>query len=454
MKTITLYYDSAEVKISTYLLLYFRISGIYVYEKFLDFDNSLIAELLAFIDEKNRIYSDTISSDVGVYIISKENRHKLTDIIKQVQLFYKNSFVVSVSILSEQDEQLLEENGIKYINANDNKSLLKTLLRAFQEYTIVNRDEYNDLENVYKCYSKYKLRDILVASKFFYKTQESRDFDKLSRNFMDAIISISPGSSVNTTWHAQYARLYLAYELNMLCKTMDKRLICSKEYIVENLREMLKEQDLKDSCQIVLLLAQTYDDLFREYNISYEYYLMACNKKNAFAYFKKGEYWNKYGESFLNAIKYYEKSISLFPEYHQAWYNLGVNYLNLENVKKALGAFENVNIILRKKRKHSHLSEMDIEYLYKANCLSGFIYYKYYSDYSKSLQSDLQALDIWNKIDDNTYVMSSSWKFVDIGTHKRLKKKLDVEKLNRVIYHLLEIIGNKDWASEFLKKIQ
>lgn len=455
MKSIKLYYDSAEIKISTYLLLYFRVSGIYVYEKFLDLSNNWASGVQAFIEEKNRISSEDICPDAHIFIISEENRHQLTDVIRLILALSGKSFVVALhNTLSEADMQLLVENKIDSVISNNTKNLLGMLLKKFQMGNILSEEEYGDLRCVYRYYWEYKLRDILVASRFFYKKQETSDFEILSSKFMDAITSIPAQDINNYTWHVQYARLYLAYEYNMLCKSLDKRLICSKEYIVNKLKEMLKVNELRDNCQLVLLLAQTYDDLFREYNIAYEYYLLACTKKNAFAYFKKGEYWNIYGKNSMNAIKYYEKSISLFPEYHKAWYNLGVSCLNLGNTRRALGTFEYINVILRKKKQCNHLSETDIEYLYKANCLSGYIYYKYYTDYSKALQSDFQALEIWKMIDENSFGIGNEWKFSDIGKHERLKKKLDVEKLKRAIYHMLEIIGDKELALKFRDKVQ
>ena len=110
MKSIKLYYDSAEIKISTYLLLYFRVSGIYVYEKFLDLSNNWASGVQAFIEEKNRISSEDICPDAHIFIISEENRHQLTDVIRLILALSGKSFVVALhNTLSEADMQLLVE---------------------------------------------------------------------------------------------------------------------------------------------------------------------------------------------------------------------------------------------------------------------------------------------------------------------------------------------------------
>ena len=57
-------------------------------------------------------------------------------------------------------------------------------------------------------------------------------------------------------------------------------------------------------------------------------------------------------------------------------------------------------------------------------------------------------------IDENSFGIGNEWKFSDIGKHERLKKKLDVEKLKRAIYHMLEIIGDKELALKFRDKVQ
>lgn len=84
MKDIKLSYDSAEIEISTFLLLFFRLGGIYVYEKFLDFDKSREEAMLSSVDNKNIIATEMADKNVGLYIISEENRQYLQSIIKQI----------------------------------------------------------------------------------------------------------------------------------------------------------------------------------------------------------------------------------------------------------------------------------------------------------------------------------------------------------------------------------
>lgn len=456
MKDIKLSYDSAEIEISTFLLLFFRLSGIYVYEKFLDFDKRREEAMLSSVDNKNIIATEMADTNIGLYIISEENRQYLQSIINhQIPTNSEiNGLIYEQGVLTEQDEVAVKEGDIDFLNFSTKEELLEKIIDFLYQKKMIDEEERCDLKIVKACYLNYDIRDLLTVSKFFYKIRDEEAFEKFTQSYVEAIKSI-PATIFDTQhWHSQYAKLYLGYEVNMLCKGYDKQRICSNEYIEKKLKSMLSEHTRTGESQIILLLAQTYDDLFGEYNISYEYYLMACNKKNAFAYFKKGEYWNKYGKRPEKAIKYYERSVSLFPEYHKAWYNLGVSNFNMGNMDKALTAFKNVNLILSKKKKYHNLSQIDMEYLYKACSLSGYIYNKFYSDYSKAIKYDLIAVDVWKSIEQNIFGITNESKYYYMINNNILKKKLNVEKMYHILYQLFETIGSKELAEEFKKQMQ
>lgn len=446
MDRIKLYYDNSEIQISTYLLLYFRISGIYVDEKFLNLNQNSLIEIQEYIVKKNHETINNIDYDAHIFIIDKENKHQLDNVIKFAPVHPEKSFVVTFSnILSETEMNQFKKNNINLIISDNEKTLLEELLKKLREENILDKTEYENLYTIYQSYWKYQLRDLLAISRY----SVVKDFDILSQTFLDAILSLPKEDAPSTTWNIKYARLYLAYEYNMLCKSLDKRLICSKEYIVNKLKEMLKVNELRDNCQLVLLLAQTYDDLFSEYNIAYEYYLMPCTKNIAFSYFKKGEYWNIYGKNPTYAIKYYEKSLLLFPANYKTWYNLGISYLNLGKVEDSLSAFQYVNLILKKKYQSHHLNELEIRYLYKSNELSGHIYHKYYSDYSNALSKYFFALDIWKTVNKDTYISNKNFTVSNIDTHEKLKKILNIDTLVTNISHILEQIGDKELVKSF-----
>ena len=106
-----------------------------------------------------------------------------------------------------------------------------------------------------------------------------------------------------------------------------------------------------------------------------------------------------------------------------------------------------------KKYQCYHLNELEIEYLYKSNELSGHIYRKYFSDYSKALQYDFFALDIWETIDKNTYISNENFTISNTDTHENLKKILNIDALVRNIRHILEQIGDKELVRSFEDKL-
>lgn len=446
MDRIKLYYDNSEIQISTYLLLYFRISGIYVDEKFLNLNQNSLIEIQEYIVKKNHETINNIDYDAHIFIIDKENKHQLDNVIKFAPVHPEKSFVVTFSnILSETEMNQFKKNNINLIISDNEKTLLEELLKKLREENILYKTEYENLYTIYQSYWKYQLRDLLVISRY----SVVKDFDILSQAFLDAILSLPKEDALSTTWNIQYARMYLAYECNMLCKIFNKRFLCSKDYIITKLKELLEIKELNNKSSIILLLAQTYDDLFSEYNIAYEYYLMPCTKNIAFSYFKKGEYWNIYGKNPTYAIKYYEKSLLLFPENYKTWYNLGISYLNLGKVEDSLSAFQYVNLILKKKYQSHHLNDLEIRYLYKSNELSGHIYHKYYSDYSKALSKYFFALDIWKTVNKDTYISNKNFTVSNIDTHEKLKKILNIDTLVTNISHILEQIGDKELVKSF-----
>lgn len=446
MDRIKLYYDNSEIQISTYLLVYFRISGIYVDEKFLNLNQNSLIEIQEYIVKKTHETINNIDYDAHIFIIDKENKHQLDNVIKFVSVHPEKSFVITFSnILSETEMNQLKKNNINLIISDNEKTLLEELLKKLRKENILDKTEYENLYTIYQSYWKYQLRDLLVISRY----SVVKDFDILSQTFVDAILSLPKEEAPSTTWNIQYARMYLAYECNMLCKVFNKRFLCSKDYIITKLKELLKIKELNNKSSIIILLAQTYNDLFNEYNIAYEYYLMPCTKNIAFSYFKKGEYWNIYGKNPTYAIKYYEKSLLLFPENYKTWYNLGISYLNLGKVKDSLSAFQYVNLILKKKYQFHHLSELEIGYLYKSNELSGYIYHEYFSDYSKALSYYFFALDIWKTVNKDTYISNKNFTVSNIDIHEKLKKSLNIDTLVKNISHILEQIGDKELVKNF-----
>ena len=110
--------------------------------------------------------------------------------------------------------------------------------------------------------------------------------------------------------------------------------------------------------------------------------------------------------------------------------------------RRALEAFRNVKVILRNRRYESVLRPIELEYLYRAYCCSGYIQYNCFGDFDMALKEDLGAERVWSEIDDSRFYLLLDDKEDAEYIKSTIKRQFNIGALYRVIYKLAMKAGD------------
>lgn len=465
MQRIRFTYKSSKMWPSVFLLLYFRMTGIYVYERFFDSGQEKKNCLLSCLpggNESGMPDSDD-DFDLDLFFVAdrtdweeyksryEEEGHSIHRILI---VSYKCAIGLPYKAETNYYKECLSRKGQK------KGVLLSRIIKKMAEMQIVSPHTRKDLQFCQHIYSKQELWKLSLLGKYFYVAEEDEQYKKIRDKYrltVNDIFNILRNNQCN--WgearyiHLQYAALNMAYEGDLYCIRNNRGLIYDPHSLVQvcklilNSGENLKK--LKES--FYLLLAQIYDDLLKDANMAYEYYLLACKDYNAYIYYRKGGYWQEYAKDYNKAVKYYIKSVSIYPEYYRAWYMLGFCYMMLGRCTEALDVYRNIGQILTPRLDKRQMRPMEIEYMFKAQNQCAYICNKVMNNPQQSIRENFKAVEVWEAIDRSMFFDFFSPDQAIV--RKRVKKQLNVSKIYYEIYLLADKIGDLQLKQEYLDKI-
>ena len=453
MRVINFTYRSTEVQPSVFLLLFFRICGIYVYEHYLDGDIR-IENCFERMENINKDLKQDIITDISIYLISNED--DLTDIGRRgyvINIITQQVF----SQLQEPDKEKLGSNYVLYI-PKQNKKLLKNLITKLEQCNIIDVDEKKELIELVNWYTKEDICDLILKGKYFYPAENEVEFESIKKRYQTAaydLFNIWKNFSRVDYAYLQYAMIDTFYETNWYCIRCNKTPIYIATQLISVCKELLKiaKKNRKIEPSVYMLLGQIYEDLAMDPNVAYQYYLSACEPYNAYAYFRKAIYWKNYKKNMSSAKKYYIESLRRFPEYYRAWYSLGCCYVATEEYKYAVTAFHNVSEILKNRLSSHVLRTMEIDYLFKSCTCCAYIYYNYLGDIYQAINENKNAVRVWEEIDQSRF-----WNIVTTDLQQELrdraKNKLNINAIYMVICKLAMKIGDKELIEEYQRKLK
>ena len=464
MQRIRLTYKSSEVTPSVYLLLYFRMTGIYVYERFFDADRSKSEKMRSLLsrNEDINISEPRDGFDLDIYCIADANDYKmyLEEYGQEKEGFFSKRIVLCSEELELLPfEQTANIRMLKY--RGESEQLLIDIVDALYDMMIVPGYTKDELHICREIYISIELWKISLLGKYFYIAESMEQYKNMVqkyRNGVDLIFSRLRKTGCN--WgdkeyiHLQYAALNLAYEGNQYCIRNSKTLIYKSAGIADVCEQLLNKgiepTELSDSFN--MLLAQIYDDLLKDANKAYPYYLLACKDYNAYAFYRKGIYWQEYAKDYNKAIKYYSQSVHIYPEYYRAWYRLGNCFMLTNKCREALEIFRHVNCILKPRLETKKIRPMEIEYLFKAQNRCAYICNKVLNNKQQSIRENMEAIKAWEAIDNSSFF--EFFKEEEETTRKRVKKELNILKIYMEIYKLADKIGDSQLKKEYSNKIE
>lgn len=446
MKVIRLTYRDTEVNPSVYLLLYFRLAGIYVYERFwgekvIQLEEPESSEEKQDMDQHPAVFS---AYDCDIYIVKDARDLQEYNVLPDKR-------PERTVLLSR--KQIAAEGAVKYGDIPERLLVLQINQRLLQQ-GIIATDEKSELDQLAKIYDDGKLMKLTLKEKYFFTVDLDFKLTQLQKNFNDIIerlLRFLAGGGCawgdNRFIHAQYAVLNMIYELNCICNRHQVNLPYSKESLLKVCDTLETGIDGRLGDSVRMLQGQVYDDLCENPNAAYEKYISCCSPEksyNSYVYFRKGNYWQDFGEDWEQALKYYRQAVRIYPEYYRAWFKIGLCSRKLGRNREAAAAYENVRRCLSGRINGKCVRPMEIEHVFKAQIQLAEIWEENGS-LNNAVSALLWAERVWNLIDETGFYDLMSEDSEDAAFYReKTKENIAIEDVYERMIILNTVIGNKE----------
>lgn len=451
MKVIRLTYQDTEIEPSVYLLLFFRLAGIYVYERFWGAKN-IQTEGLKVSDEDEIHRSSVFSSyDCDIFILENE------DNLREYEMRFSRQAERVVLLAKWEMSRAINYSKVK------GAALLQSIIEELSGLHIISSGERKDLNNLAQIYAVNDLMKLTLRAKYFFTANEEpqleafrHGYEKIITELTDYLADSQCKWGDRQLFYTQYAAINMIYELNCLCTRYKKSQVYNRDSLLElcNILEKGMNGFLGDS--IEMLKGQVYDDLFFEHNSAYECYVKCCNYDktyNSYVYFRKGSYWQDDKKNWEQALKYYMQAVCFYPEYYRAWYKIGLCYMKLGRYKEAIVSFENVRKCLSYRIEGKCVRPMEIEHVFKAQIQIANIW-----EEEGNLRNAIESLKwsehIWNMIPVTSFyqLMCTTPGEVTFYQNKTIEN-LNIDRVYERLVVLNTMVSNRNEIMHYRKKL-
>lgn len=452
MKVIRLTYRDSEMEPSVYLLLFFRLAGIYVYERFWGTGTIQMEGFEVPNREWNRRLETFEAYDCDVYIVQDER-----DFLEYNRLSNKDT-----------EPEILLTKGIEIMDAIDyaevkNLKLVQRINEALFSRGIIAADEKEELDDLVYIYDLQEMMSLTLREKYFFADDEEDRLTAAQDQYDKAITMLLKYlADHNCAWgdrryfHMQYAALNMIYELNCLCARYKRNLVYRRDSLLRLCNVLETRIDGLLGHSVIMLEGQIYDDLYRNPNAAYERYVNCCNENtiyNSYVYFRKGNYWQDFGEDWEQALKYYTQAVVIYPPYYRAWYKIGLCNRKLERNRQAVSAYENVRKCLANRIEGKCIRPLEIEHIFKAQVQIAEIWEKN-GNRENAIRELNWAERVWNLIDETSfYELMCSTKNEQKSYREKTKANLDIKSVYERMIILNTVIGNREAVLRYQEKL-
>lgn len=311
MNTIRCTYHNTEVFKSTYILSFFRLAGIFVNECF--FESKSIQKNLDFEPDSDVASNLFTNYDANLFIIQDDEEN-----------FYNYGWVNGQNNLVIR----MQKNETEY-------QFAERILVELKNNFIINSSEFMDLHTLLEIYDSEKAYQLIYKAKYLLLTKD--DADLLVEDYIKFNIKIVESLKTHNVkewgskdfYHSQFAVINTNYEITNLClhKHTPIRLVYDNNIQVCD-KMLLGIMELHNS--ILMLKGNIYYDLLSNSNKGYEQWVN-CRKLNNRYYnpnnfYRCANYWQYFAGQYENAIKFYNKGTTIFPDDYYGWFKIGFNY--------------------------------------------------------------------------------------------------------------------------------
>lgn len=454
MKVIRIVYEYTEIDPSIFLLLYFRLIGVYVSEEFIGQAVGPDTELDYLLrDYPTLNKNDNIVYDAEICLFSN------IEFVRQYN-YVKGKNVVIV-LNRDIEKYVADEKSAVIYNPGKTKKLLNDILEQMYLKKLITSEELNECQAVAAVYCGHSMMATTLSAKYFFIADTVEQYRKKNREYVDAVNALEDELSemLHSSHNQEYKYEYLRYAI--LSTKYDTDLYCKRNHWVYeyNDQELIKEaKEFEVFFTNVInslrsLIGQIYDDLVGDKNAAYEYYLKCCQKEdrhNAYVFMIKGRYWQDFVGDYELAIKYYLKSITLFNEYYRSWYKMGYCYYYLKQPSKMLISFDMVRKILQKRLDADTIRPMEMEHLFLACIQCADILYQYNWGLSRAIGFNLLAERVWDRVGFSSCFSLMCRNAGEKGKYvKEVRKKLNIKRVYNSLMELYRLSDMPDKAAEY-----
>lgn len=441
MKIIRLTYHNTEVVRSTYLLLFFRMAGIYVYERF--WEEASIRKSIEMPVETGEQLTPFENYDVDLFLGATGEQRNMS-------LLFKTADNVPTVFIEEQS----------YI---DERQFAVQVLVVLREEQIIEQKEFDDLQALLNIYASQNAHQLVLKTKYFFSVadvakQLADDYRKLWQALLGELKREKVKWGQNSFEHLQFAAISTAYDSNWFCRTRKIPLMFVSDTVIDVCRNMQSNFGNYLGDSVKMLEGMIYDDLLDNSNVAYEFYVNSCTSKktyNSYVFFRKGLYWQHFTDQMDSAIKYFEKSVAIFPDYYRAWFKIGFCCQKAGRYKEALRAYCNVKNILCKRLQGQRIRPLEIEHLFKSQLQSLVIWEEIYNNIAKAIEAGGIAEIAWKEIDSTIFFNKMCTNGEEEQRYREYtRENLPVSSLYIKMIELYKIDGNYNKAKEYESKLR
>ena len=453
MQVISLIYGYSEINPSVPVLLYFRMIGVYIIEKFLNQKASLGKELDLLAEEEEIKDAADVFCDAEIYLLKTQAEYEEYSRLKSQY----------PAIVCCEEESISRGNTDILYSRKDYKKLLQDILDSLYNMDILKSEEYNDCSKALRIYCDLDIMRLILSTKYFYVFDEKEYYEEKINQYKNVIISLSQeleevklhNLGEDFYVHMQYALIRFSYEADLYCRRNNRPFIYNVSSLL-SIGNKLLDHSTSLEMGVKTLVGLIYGNLLSNENEAYNSYLQACYGRNfnAYLYLLKGQYWQNFDIDYERANRYFLFSVCNFPEYYRAWYKIGCCLIKMGKPEKALVAFNTVRKILLQRLDAGCIKVMEIEHFFLACYQYADIVFKQYNDVKTAIQYYLYAEKSWNSITETKFFeLISSDNTEQERLRKVARKNLDIGKIYDQLMMLYVRSGQKKEAAEYNDKL-
>lgn len=353
MNVVRMTYSDTEMEPSVYLKLFLQFTGVFVTERFLE-NSAIRKDILDACDVP--VFS---SYDCDI-CIARDERDLKSSKMREYAVMLTKGFEA--------------DGSIDYM-ACKGTELLYAVTGKLMEAGILPPEEKEDLDLLADVYDTCGMMGALLKTKYFFTYDKKMvDLKPFSDSYEKAISALEELMRDNhVKWgerrflHLQYAMLYAIYELCNFQRRHWVGLSYHKDTMPELCSRVMSGADGLLGESVRMLKGRIYDDLFSQRNDSYEQYAHSqvwCGGYDYHLYMLKGAYWEEFGLDYGEALKWYEKAVHVSPQYHGAWYKVGICNEELGKKADAVTAYENTRRCLSGRMNSRCISPVELSYVF------------------------------------------------------------------------------------------